>query len=197
MPARKSSSADVRRQEILDAAARCVSAYGLEGTTLQRIADEAGITRSNLAHFIGSRDEIVDAAFTQGIQNFVVDMKARVAGLAPPERLPAFIESLLDNPAEVPRSAAKLNALSAAAEHDEHARDVLSEGLRDVDAWVREMIEDRYPRAPAVRWASDNVVSVRLTSSVRPRAASTRASQSSARHSAHGCTAIRLSSHPR
>ncbi len=127
-----------------------MSTRGLEGTTLQRIADEAGITRSNLAYFIGSRDDIVDATFAQGIQDFVVDMKARVSGLDPPERLPAFIESLLDPTAEIPRSAAMLNALSAAAEYDEHARAVLSKGLREVDAWVREMVDDRYPQAPAV-----------------------------------------------
>ena len=50
----------------------------------------------------GYRRAQVLAAFVNGIDHFVVDMKARVSGLAPAERLPAFIASLLDDPEEVP-----------------------------------------------------------------------------------------------
>ena len=50
-----------RVREILDACERCVVRYGIEGATLQVIADEAGLARSLLRHNVGNREEILDA----------------------------------------------------------------------------------------------------------------------------------------
>lgn len=56
------------------------------GTTLDRIADEAGLTRSNLAHFVGNRDEIIDAALERSVTRFTELMRAQVADLPPRSR---------------------------------------------------------------------------------------------------------------
>ena len=52
---------DQRREEILTAFARCVALYGVEGATLEKIAAEAGIARPAVRHFVGNRDELVEA----------------------------------------------------------------------------------------------------------------------------------------
>lgn len=50
-----------RETEILDAFEQCVVRYGIEGATLQHIADEAGLARPLLRHYVGNREELVDA----------------------------------------------------------------------------------------------------------------------------------------
>lgn len=48
-----------RTEQILHAFSRCVARYGLEGTSLERIADEAQLKRSLVRHFVGNRQELV------------------------------------------------------------------------------------------------------------------------------------------
>ena len=53
------SLAGERTEQILDAFERCVARFGLEGSSLDRIAEEADMKRSILRHYIGNRDELV------------------------------------------------------------------------------------------------------------------------------------------
>lgn len=48
-----------RTEEILQAFYRCVARYGIEGSTLERIAEESGLKRSLVRHFVGNRDELI------------------------------------------------------------------------------------------------------------------------------------------
>ncbi|WP_028469027.1 TetR/AcrR family transcriptional regulator [Neptunomonas japonica] len=48
-----------RTEQILQALQRCVARYGLEGSTLERISEEAGLQRSLVRHFAGNRTELV------------------------------------------------------------------------------------------------------------------------------------------
>ncbi|MGO1118683.1 TetR/AcrR family transcriptional regulator [Rhodovibrionaceae bacterium A322] len=50
-----------RSNEILDAFERCIARYGLEGSSLELIAEEAGVKRTVLRHFIGNRDDLIEA----------------------------------------------------------------------------------------------------------------------------------------
>lgn len=53
------SKKEQRTEEIVSAFYRCVALYGLEGSTLERIAEEAGLKRSLVRHFVGNREELV------------------------------------------------------------------------------------------------------------------------------------------
>ncbi|WP_170406863.1 TetR/AcrR family transcriptional regulator [Ruegeria arenilitoris] len=52
---------DQRSQEILDAYLTCVARFGLEGATQERIAEEAGVKRPLLRHYLGNKDEMITA----------------------------------------------------------------------------------------------------------------------------------------
>lgn len=57
------SVAAERRRQIVDAALRCLGIHGFAGTTLDRIAEEAGMARGHMRHFAGNRDDLlVEAA---------------------------------------------------------------------------------------------------------------------------------------
>jgi AcrR family transcriptional regulator len=51
-----------RRLEILEAFARCVERSGLEATTLDDVAREAGLQRAMIRHYVGNRDTLVREA---------------------------------------------------------------------------------------------------------------------------------------
>ncbi|MAE96629.1 MAG: hypothetical protein CL910_18430 [Deltaproteobacteria bacterium] len=50
-----------RREQILEAFERCLVAQGLEATTLEAVAKEAGVQRAAIRHFVGNRDELIAA----------------------------------------------------------------------------------------------------------------------------------------
>lgn len=53
------SVAAERRRQILEAAIRCIAAKGFAGTTLDGIAEEAGMARGHVRHFAGNRDDVL------------------------------------------------------------------------------------------------------------------------------------------
>lgn len=51
-----------RVPQILDAFERCIIQFGIADTSLQRVAEEAGISRTTIHHYIGGRRELIKAA---------------------------------------------------------------------------------------------------------------------------------------
>ncbi len=145
------SVAEERRRQIFEAVEACIVKYGLGRTTLAKIAEEANVSRSNLAHFVGNRDEIIDATVVQSVTRFRSGMSARVAKLDPEARLPAFIDLSISGTPDRPHIAMLVNELFANAGHDAHTRAVLASAVADVDVWLSEMVRDRYPHTEPER----------------------------------------------
>ena len=59
---------NVRREQILDAFETCVAKYGVEGATLAKTAEQAGLARPLVRHNVGNRDELVDALVERFLQ---------------------------------------------------------------------------------------------------------------------------------
>lgn len=57
-----------RKEEILHAYETCIALYGVEGATLQKIAETAGIARPLLRHYVGNNDELLN----QAVDRFLV-----------------------------------------------------------------------------------------------------------------------------
>jgi len=53
---------EARRLEILEAFARCVARSGLEATTLDDVAREAGLQRAMIRHYVGNRGTLIREA---------------------------------------------------------------------------------------------------------------------------------------
>ncbi|MGO3088641.1 MAG: TetR/AcrR family transcriptional regulator [Galactobacter sp.] len=51
-----------RRAQILDATIDCISEHGIVATTLERIAEKAGMSRGHVRHFAGNRDTLISDA---------------------------------------------------------------------------------------------------------------------------------------
>ncbi|MGY0219603.1 TetR/AcrR family transcriptional regulator [Endozoicomonadaceae bacterium StTr2] len=53
------SKKEERTEQVLQAFQRCVARYGLEGSSLERIAEESGLQRSLVRHFVGNRNDLI------------------------------------------------------------------------------------------------------------------------------------------
>lgn len=57
-----------RTEEILHAYERCIALYGVEGATLQKIAEEADIARPLLRHHVGNSDDLLNMALKRFVE---------------------------------------------------------------------------------------------------------------------------------
>ncbi|MCE3550895.1 TetR/AcrR family transcriptional regulator [Pseudonocardia sp. RS11V-5] len=109
---------DGRWQELLDIAARIFARKGYRSTTLQDIADEFGVLKGSLYHYIRSKDEllfeVVRTVYAGGLENL---RELAEAELDPVERLRAVIRGhvryLIDNLVETTVLLHEFDQLSA------------------------------------------------------------------------------------
>ena len=64
-PSRTRESPDVRRGMLIDATTRSIAKYGYAGTTIERICDEAGVSRGLVNHHFGSKEELILQSYKQ------------------------------------------------------------------------------------------------------------------------------------
>lgn len=83
-----------RTAEILDAFERCVARLGIEGTTLERIAEESGMRRSLLRYHIGNRDALVQALADRYIETSKVESEKLLAAMPPQNKADALLSYL-------------------------------------------------------------------------------------------------------
>lgn len=64
----------VRASQIVDAFIELVAAHGLEHVSLDDVATKAGVKRAALRHFVGNREDLIDAAITEITRRAVEDL---------------------------------------------------------------------------------------------------------------------------
>ncbi len=72
------SVAGQRRQEILDAFVELVAERGLDGVSLQLVADRAGVARTAVRHFVGNRSDLVRAGAEAVVDRYERTLRAAV-----------------------------------------------------------------------------------------------------------------------
>ncbi len=83
-----------RTEEILNAFTLCVARYGVEGTSLERIAEESGLRRSLLRYYIGNRDELVEALADRFVTRSDAWLEKLIASLPKTQPSAALLELL-------------------------------------------------------------------------------------------------------
>ncbi|WP_422369561.1 TetR/AcrR family transcriptional regulator [Pelagibius sp.] len=91
--ARPSVTAE-RREEILDAFAHCVARDGVEGASLQQVADAAGLARALLRHHLGNREDMILALAERFCRQSLEEMDELIALLPKKKRLEKLIAVL-------------------------------------------------------------------------------------------------------
>lgn len=161
-PVGRPSVAVERREQIFDAVEDCLVEFGLVGTTMERIAEWAGIPRSAIAHFAGNRDDVIDAAIERSVDRFLSMTHDALAGAAPADRLQRFIDLTLTTRRWTQRAVIVMDEVVAYAHHSHHVRRQLRVSYERVQSTVEGFVADRYPDATpeAQRTAASGLILV-------------------------------------
>lgn len=155
------SLATVRTEEFLDAFKRCVARYGLDGSTLDRISEEAGVARPMLRHYLGNRDEMVEALFQHVIQKFEETTEYLFQGLPDSDassdaltiRIDALLDILFDATSHEADNAAVYQALVAASHRHPGMAEALIGFVTGFEHQITNELTRAFPRADLTKCA--------------------------------------------
>ena len=148
------SLAAERREQILEAFERCLVERGLEATTLEAVAAEAGVQRAAIRHFVGNRDELIAASVDHLTAKYGGGFARALPSLP---RGAARIDALLDHLflggflSDLPREGRVLDALFAASAQEPEARRALRRMYGAFEKLLVGELSAAYPRADAAR----------------------------------------------
>ena len=137
-----------RTEAILDAFERCIARFGVEGASLQRIADEAGLARALLRHHVGNREELIAVLARRFADRTAAEMADFLAELPAAGRLQAMIDVLFDARYASPDSEVIVaEALIAAARTRPALRTIILRWYDDFEAALAGELRAAYPAA--------------------------------------------------
>ncbi|MEX0349367.1 MAG: TetR/AcrR family transcriptional regulator [Paracoccaceae bacterium] len=140
---------DQRSHEILDAYLTCVARFGLEGATQERIANEAGVKRPLLRHYLGNKDEMITSLTNHVIAGFseaLDGLRQTMPGDATPSDL---VDALFaDNSGTDPRLMLTYQALVTTVPDRPDLRQGLMDSLTDFFDVVEAILRRAAPSAP-------------------------------------------------
>ena len=142
-----------RRQQILDAFEVCVARYGVEGATLAKTAEQAGLARALIRHNLGNREDLVTALTDQFVSKSCASVNSLVASLPPNNRSRTLIDLLFDPVYSDPQMVRVANALIAASPETSALAKQMRGWLNGFIASVTQVIANEH------RNASENDVS--------------------------------------
>ena len=151
-----------RRDQILDAVEHCIARFGVDGATLERIADKAELARPLIRHNVGNREELLQACFERFIERSRHEAASMFALLPEKKRIETMVEWLFDDQYWSVNEVLVTGAFTAwgADQPDVAAR---------IRTWTMEFVGDvakqmsqRYPKAPAemVQACASGVVNI-------------------------------------
>jgi AcrR family transcriptional regulator len=113
----------------------CLVERGVDGTTLDKIAERAGVTRGLVRHYLGNREDVVRALGVHVRDRYVAWLRDLVDDRPPDQRLDAVLDALLSG--NEPRDLYQLlTALFAAASHDAHVTAMLLDLYREFERTI-------------------------------------------------------------
>lgn len=123
-----------RQEQILDAFERCVARYGLDGASLERVSEEAGLARPLIRHNVGNRDQLVEAFTARFFERSRQANKLLVDALPSSGRATKLVEWLFAPGLTDPKLVQVSAALSMAGATDPAL-------ARKVQAWTDAFVE--------------------------------------------------------
>jgi len=139
---------EVRTKEILDAFESCVARYGLEGSSLERVADAANMKRSILRHYIGNRDDLVTALAERVTANFRTGLQEYFADTSVSDRIRRVLVFLFpDQPSSSTESVLVVEALIAAGDKYPNVRELMLSYVEDLIKQITRELVAVFPSA--------------------------------------------------
>jgi len=85
---------EYRVRELMDAARRVIGRHGFEGTTIDRVAEEAHVAKGTIYLYFSNKEDLLHAAVFQGLRGLIEETRrADREDLPPLERLRAMVRT--------------------------------------------------------------------------------------------------------
>ena len=154
-----------RRSQILDAYEICLTRYGVEGTTLDQVAKEAGLARPLIRHNVGNRTELLAATVERFIERSNESTQHLLGALPKENPLEKLIDWLFDPSTSDPRIVLVSSALIAAGANDPALAQTMRKWTRDFVDEIVGVVWMSHPDADddAVRAVAAGVASAHFT----------------------------------
>jgi AcrR family transcriptional regulator len=141
---------DQRREEIIDAVQKCIVDFGLTNTTLARIAERAGMQQSAIAHFVGNRDEVINAALERST-DFYEEVIGELEGQSLTAVLDATMGGRVSGRLVRPEAMLLFDEMLTLAPRDEKIRRHVEHALAQLHDLINRRLEIEHPDATAER----------------------------------------------
>ncbi|NKB45738.1 MAG: TetR/AcrR family transcriptional regulator [Alphaproteobacteria bacterium] len=141
------SKKDQRRAEILAAFETCVARYGVEGATLERVAEEAGLARALIRHNVGNRDDVLSAFVETFLNRSTHEVDEMISELPDTKQIDTLIDWLFDPAYSDPKVVVIYEALTTAAANDADLAKKLRKWAREFVAAINALLAKNHPRA--------------------------------------------------
>lgn len=136
-----------RTEQILQAFQRCVARFGLEGSSLERIAEEAGLQRSLVRHFVGNRDDLIEMLATRVITQSNQNWAEFVNSLPKSEAVPELLNGLFNEENSDPEFILVIESLIFAASQKPELQQQMQDWLIHFSEEVSTLIARDFPKA--------------------------------------------------
>ncbi|MEM9213747.1 MAG: TetR/AcrR family transcriptional regulator [Cyanobacteria bacterium P01_F01_bin.150] len=134
-----------RTEEILDAFERCILKHGMQGSSLERIAEEAGMGRTILRHYIGNRDDLIIAVTDRFVADSINQFSGLINSLPISDRIDALLTILFQDDESFDMGRSRIaDALIAEATRLEKVRDLLGNWFDGLVSLVEHELRNEY-----------------------------------------------------
>lgn len=137
-----------RTEQILQAFERCVARFGLDGSTLERIAEEAGLQRPLVRHFVGNRDALVQQLAERVITRSDQQWQGFLAMLPIKNAIEPLLEGLFSEQSSDADFVLVIESLIFAAGRDEALRTQMQGWLKRFTDDLVTLLAREHPNAP-------------------------------------------------
>jgi len=134
-----------RTEEILRACFRCVARYGVEGSTLERIAEEAGLRRSLVRHFVGNRDELMQKMAHWVIEQSNQQWDGFLQQLPKEDAVPWLLEGLFGSDNSDAEFTLVMESLIFSAGRDPELKQLMQDWFHHFVEGIRQVLQQDYP----------------------------------------------------
>ncbi|BEL02036.1 hypothetical protein Q0Z83_002270 [Actinoplanes sichuanensis] len=137
-----------RTEQIMQATARCLQKHGLAGTTLERVAEESGLSRSHVRHYVGNRDDLLRAFANWLYTGYEAEFTGKIAAAPDREKLPIAMDYLFSSGfLPIGDDDTVIRELITAGITDDSIRATLQERYLQAVQAVEQALAAEYPRA--------------------------------------------------
>jgi AcrR family transcriptional regulator len=147
----RKSLSEERTAEILDAFARSMIKYGLD-TSLDQVAEEAGMTRSIIRHYIGNHEKVINALIERIAAEYLDELRADAEQIPQEQAIPATLDYLFNNATGYDNTDKLIfDVMMTARDRYQHAKQVIIGMFEELARMFAADLKDAYPQADDAR----------------------------------------------